>query len=468
MALSAPGIGSSLDVNGIVGQLMAVERRPLSQLNAKEAGLQGKISALGMLKGVLSALQTAAGGLVPATGQTAAEKFTSFKAAVADTSVLTASASRSVAAGTYSIETLALAREQRLVTAANPGIEAGAQTITIELGSVSGGVFTPKAGTSPITVALDGSNNTLEGIRDAINAKNEGVTASIINAADGQRLVLASKASGAENQVRVTGGITALNYDPTTPVSYDEGTPPAVMSELQSAQNASAKVNGITVSSATNVFSEVVTGLSFTIQKAAASTTVSVSRDTGSLKSSLEALVKAYNDANKAMRDLGSYDPQTKKAGPLNGDAALRTSQNQLRSALSSAQDTGGAYTRLSDIGITFQTDGSLKLDATKLQAAIDADFETVAKLASGIGETVKAAADGLLGSGGAVTARTDGINASIKDIGKRREALELRMISIEKRYRAQFTALDTLVSSMTQTSNFLAQQLANLPKVGG
>ncbi len=467
MPIIASGLGSGLDVNGIISQLMALERQPITQLDTKEAGLQGKISALGSLKGALSALQTASTALQPSTDQSATEKFAAFKASVADSSIATATAAGTAAASSYSVEVTSLAKEHRLVSAANPTIEAGSQTITIQRGSVSGATFTPNSVYGAISVQLDGSNNTLEGIRDAINAKNGGVKASIVSAVDGKRLTLTSGATGKESLLRVSGGISALNYEPGAPVSYDENAPPAVASELQAASNAAIKLNGLAVESVANTFTEVATGLTVTAVKLGA-TTLNVTQDVSGLKTQLGAFVKAYNDANKSFADLGGFKADTKVAGPLNGDSALRGSQTTLRNAINSipAELAGASLQRLSNIGISVQPNGSLFFDATKFDATVKSDFDGVAAAVAAYGTAFASATEGLLGEGGVVTSRVAGLDLSVKTIGKQREALESRLTQVETRYRKQFTALDSLISSMNQTSSFLTQQLSNLASI--
>ena len=164
------------------------------------------------------------------------------------------------------------------------------------------------------------------------------------------------------------------------------------------------------------------------------------------------------------MKNLGNYDAATKKASTLTGDATLRSAQTQLRNTLFSAN--GGSnpdLQLLSDLGVSVQTDGSLKLDSSKLTAAITSDFAGVATLVASIGTKFKATASGLVSAGGPVSARIDGINTSVKEITKRRDEWTLRLQKIESNYRRQFTALDVQLSKLQSTSASLTQQLAGL-----
>lgn len=465
MALSSPGIGSNLDVNSIVSQLMQIEQRPLTLLAQKEAGFQEKISALGSLKGAISALQTAGAGLVPATGVTAMEKFTSYKTSVTDTAIASASASSSAVAGTYSLEVTSLAKAQRLTSGVNPSVGGGIRTMTIETGSVAGGVGSSGTFTasSSVAIALDSSVTTLAGVRDAINAANAGVTATVVTSGSNSYLSLTSNQTGTVRVMRVTGDVTALNYDPST------NTGALVQNAGDEAADAALKINGISITGSGNTISDAVEGLTISL-KATGTSSVTVARDTSGLSAGVNALVKAYNDFAKVASDLGRYDATTKQGGPLIGDSTLRSAQNVFRNLLGHVPSelSGASLQRLSDIGVTMQKDGSLKVDSAKLDAAISGNFGGVANLVAAYGRAIDTAAKGMVETNGLIESRTDGLNASIKSIMQQSESIQQRLILTEARYRKQFTTLDTLIASMTQTSNYLTQQLANLPGAGG
>lgn len=665
MAISSPGIGSNLDVNGIVTKLMSVEQQPVTLLNKKEASYQAKLSAYGGLQSAVSSFQSALQGLSDVT------KFQSTKASPADSTVVTASSSSISTAGSYTIDVTTLAQSQKLVAAGQTSITAaigggGATTLTFDFGTVSGGAFAAGAytgagfasnGAGIKTVTIDSSNNSLSGIKDAINNAKIGVTASIVNdgGASPYRLVLSSDTLGKSNSIKLSvSGDAALSgllaHDPANDTGQS-------LSESVTAQNAVFSVNGVAISKTSNSVSDVIQGVTFNLLKAASSTTLSVSQDTASVTTSVNALATAYNSLNKTIADLTAYDPKTKVAGPLLGDSTVRTVQTQIRRMLSTPlAHPSGSFSSLGQIGVSFQKDGSLAVDSGKLQSAINTNFSDIAGLfattgkasdslvsytgstantkpgtyalsvsqlasqgnalgtvdlsaaapititagvddalammvdgisvsvtlgagtytadalatevqskingvsalssaggsvavtlaggmmsissnrygsassVSGIsGSSVAALLDipvstagvdvaGTLGGGsatgsgqiltgvngganglrvtitggvtdsrgavsfnqgyayqlnqlttsllsttGAITSRTGGINASITDIGKRRDTLNTRLAAVEARYRAQFTKLDTTISGMTTTSNYLTQQLAAL-----
>jgi flagellar hook-associated protein 2 len=470
MAISSLGAGSGLDLNSLLTGLMQSEQIPLVALQRQEASYQSRISALGTLQGALSSLQTAAGSMVPATGTTAVVKYTTFSASIADTTIASAAASTGAVAGSYSLEISALAKSQRLVTPAYVGGSAATVIATgnllIEFGKLDGVVYTGDSLRSK-TITIDSSNATLGGLRDAINAANIGASATIVNGTSGAQLVLSSNETGLSNVIRLSG-LTAFDYNPAA----NTGTmTQAALQGGQAATNAAFTLNGIAATSSTNTVTGVLDGVTLNLLKTTAAltpTTLKVSKDSiGSLTSSLNAFVKAYNDANKAMSELGAYNATTKAAGALQGSSTLRTAKNQMRSLVFNATAGGTSpYQHLSNIGVSLGKDGSLSLDSAKLTAAVAADPTSVANLVSAVGSAYKTGIEGLVGSTGSITAATDGANRTIKDLTKRQQALSDRLTVIQANYTKQFTALDSLIAGMKQTSSYLSQQLANLPGV--
>lgn len=485
MALSSPGVGSGLDINSLVTQLMNLERAPITLLDKKEASFQAKLSSFGTVKSALASLQTAAKAL------STPEKFSPMKASVADASVLSASAGPTAVAGSYEVEVQSLAQSQKLLMSAAGGggyaatdTVIGTGTITINFGTYTAAEppatepsFTANPDKpEPKSIVIDSSNNTLAGVRDAINSANAGVSASIIHdgAANGYRLVLTSTDSGARNAMQIsvadaTGDLGQLAYDPSS--AAPEATR---LAENVAAKDAVIKVDNVTITKQSNTITDAIQGVTLNLAKTMAegtTTKITVARDTSNVKTAVEGFVKAYNDANKALRDASSYDASTGKAAVLAGDSTVRSIQNQLRGVFSNPLSGAPAgMTLLSDVGISFQKDGTLTIDETKFGKALADPAKDMSKLFASTG-TIKGfawqtevLAGKILSPVGVLANRSDSINDSIKDIGSRRDAINVRLVGIEKRYRDQFTALDSMVASMTSTSSYLAQQLANLP----
>lgn len=396
MGLAAPGIGSNIDVNSIVSQLINIERRPIAILDQREIGIQARITAFGSLKGSVSSFQTAVQGLNNSA------RFLAYKATSSDTTVASVSSTSQASAASYLLDVTTLAQAQKLTatgqTSSNQTIGNG--TLTFDLGTISGGTF--DSGTGKYTgatfasngsgakvVTIDGSNNSLQGIRDAINSAQIGVTASIVNDGDPSapfRLVLSGNNTGAANSLKISvSGDAALSdlvaHDPGGLVGAQK------LSQTITAQNATFKVDGVSISKNSNTVTDVIAGVSFTLQKEAASTTLSVTRDSAAVQASVQAFVKAYNDVNKTLTDLSAFNAATQQGAILQGDSAVRNIQNQIRSTLNSTLGgLGGSVTSLSQIGVSFQKDGTLALDSTKLQGVIDTNFSSIASLFATVG----------------------------------------------------------------------------------
>lgn len=396
MAISSPGIGSNLDVNSIVSQLMSIERRPVTLLDKKEASYQAKLTAFGSLQGAVSSFQSAVQGLGDVT------KFQGMKAASGDSTILTASSTNVAAAGSYTVDVTTLAQSQKLVAAGQTSVTAsiggvGATTLSFDFGTISGGAFAAGTytgasftsnGAGVKTVTINSSSNSLSGIKDAINNAKIGVTASIVNdgGASPYRLVLSSDAMGKSNSIKISvAGDAALSsllsHDPANNAGQN-------LSESTTALNADFKVNGVAVSKTSNSVSDVIQGVTINLLKAASSTTVSVSRDTASVTTSVNAFASAYNTLNKTLTDLTAYDAKTKQAGPLLGDSTVRSIQTQIRRVLSTPLTGSGSYTSLSQIGVGFQKDGSISVDSSKLQTAVNNNFSSIAGLFAATGKT--------------------------------------------------------------------------------
>ena len=472
---------TSIDVNSIVTQLMATEQKPLNRLDAQSTGYQAKLSAYGSLKSALASFQTTMSAL------TSGSSLLAMKATASDTGVLSATASASAVPGTYSIEVSQLAKQQKLVatgqasTTATLGTGAGDDgtgTLTFDFGTIEGaltnGKYDPDAttftssGTGMKTITIDSSHNSLAGIRDAINAAKIGVSATVVNDGDASlpyRLVLTPDTPGAASSMKITvtnepAGKTALSdllaNDP-------EGT--QNLSEMQSAQNAELKVDGLTVSKASNTVSDVVPGVTLNLSKqTSAAISLSVARDTVTAGSAAQSFVDAYNAIAKTVKPLISFDSSNNKLGVLQGDGIAMSLGGALRSMLAKAAVGAGSYTTLTPVGIGFQKDGTLALNATKFQAALASNPEDAAAVCRSYASSFNDYASKLLQSAGPISARTDDISSTLSHIANARDKETARLAAVEQAYRTQYAALDASLSSMNSTSTYLTQQLNNLP----
>ena len=466
--ITSSGIGSGLDIEGLITKLMTVEQQPLVALAKQEARYTSQLSTLGTIKGALSTFQTAAGALKTA-GKAAAYKLNS-----SDSDSVSGSAGTNSVAGTYSVTVTQLAQAERLVAAGqtSPGASIGdgsATTLSFNFGTISGGTLNTNAGTyggatftadpakTAVQVQIDNKNNTLEGIRDAINAANAGVTAAIVNdgTATPYRLTITSNATGATNSLKVdvSGNANIATLLANDPAGTQN------LRQTQAALDAHLSISGIDISRPTNNVADAIQGVTLKLSQLATNVTVRVARDSATITAALKGIVDAYNDANKAIQAA------TGLKAVLQGDTSTVSILSRLRASLGTIlSDKNGSIRSLSQLGVTFQKDGSLLFDSTKSGAAIESDPASVMAAVTTFGTSLSSLADNLVASDGPLQSRTDGINRTIADLTSRSDTISERLVIVEKRYRTQFTALDVLMSSMQTTSNFLTQQLANLP----
>lgn len=455
--ISSAGVGSGINVESLVSSLMSVEKQPLTKLQSRQSSYESKISALGTLKSALSTLQTAAKALTPATGSTATASLSAYKATLADSTIATATTTSSAVAGSYSLEVTALATSQRYAL----GKTFAAGDTALDFGTDSSRTLTFTKGSSTTTVTLESSQNTLAAVRDAINKAEPGVSASIVTDTSGkQNLLLTATSGGTANAVTIGGTATFIDAAaPGSPIAAS-----SAFNQTLAASDAAVKIQGVSIATSGNSITNAIDGVNLELTKTG-TTTLSVTRDNTDLKSKLDTFINAYNSLNTSLKNLGAYNASTKTAAVLNGDSTLRSIQSQVRNTIGSvpASLSGATYKTLSDIGIAFQTDGSLKIDSAKFDKAASANFSATAAVIGAFGSTMKTTTTNLLASNGVIASRTDGLNSSIKSMGNQIDAFETRLTMIEKTYRAKFTALDTSMTSMTTTSSYLSQQLSLL-----
>jgi flagellar hook-associated protein 2 len=447
--ITSTGIGSGIDIESIVTKLVAVEGQAQSrQLDTKQAALTAKLSSFGSFKSALDALKTTLQPLADLA------KFQGRQVTVGDADFLSVTATSIAAPGSYSVEVQNLAKAQKLVSK-----PLGAATATIGVGTLS-----LTAGGRTANIVIDANNNTLSGIRDAINASvgNPGITASIITASDGAHLILSATSTGAINNFSIAasggdGGLTALTYSAPSGATLDYPT-------VIAAQNARVSIDGISVESATNTVSDALTGVSLNLVKQSAPgtpTTVTIAYDRSAARQAIEVFVKAYNNLVGSSKTATAFDAKTKQSGALLGDTTLRDATASVRRELGKPNEANTTLRVLADIGITSSLDGTLKVDGAKLDAALASGFDAVGRLfagAAGVATRVSTLIDGYTKAGGLIELRTKGLDTNGASITTSRQKLADRMAAFEKRLRAQYNALDTTISQLRNTANYLTQ----------
>jgi len=448
-SLSSPGIGSGLDVNGLVTQLVAAAKTaPQNAIDKRRDTNGAELSAIGSLKSALSAFQDSLSSLADGSA------FTQFLATASSTDHFSAIADATAAAGTYSVDV------QQLATAEKASSGAFAANTTLSTGQL-----TIAVGTKSMTISVGSGTSSLAQLAGAINrnANNPGVTAAVVHAADGDHIVLTSTRTGAANAFSVTGtgDVAGLSYDPAT------GT--GGLTSVTHAQDAKLSIDGFDVTSASNAVQGAIQGVTINLTTVSGTTpdTLTVAADNDSIQKAVQTFVDNYNKLVGTTKTLTSYDSGSGQAGALLGDSTLLGITSRLSRSLGTQfGSSGDAVRSLADIGIKFEVDGSLSLDDDKLSAALAGSPEQVRTLfgnAAGLGKSLTPMLEGYLQTGGILDGRTDSLNQSNKSLDDQQSQLDARMDALTQMYTAQFTKLDQLLTSLNSTSSFLTQQLANV-----
>ncbi|MBM70512.1 MAG: flagellar hook-associated protein [Haliea sp.] len=478
--VSVTGVGSGLDIEGLVTQLVAAERAPVeNRLLRRETSLTSELSGFGTLKGVLADLQARSASLRNES------TFTQRTATSSNSSAFTATASSAAAPGNYSIAIDSLASAQSLASGSFGSADdvVGEGTLTIRFGTVdatpsvpgpqvvNGFTVNPERASASITI--DSSNNTLAGVRDAVNAAGIGVSAAIVNDGSGARLLFSASDTGAANAIEISvadaGDGNNADLAGLSRLAFNTGA--ANLTQTAAASDASFTLNGLALTSASNTVTGVLDGVSLTLKDTTdgAPASLAVSENRAVARGAIEQFVNAYNTFITTASNLTRFDPATGAAGALQGDFSARTVISQVRNAVTaSVQNPDGPFGSLAELGITTSASGTLTINSERLNAALEDGNAGLVSLfgraETGIAERLGGLLGGFLGTGGLLDARTDGLQSSVDAISDDREALNRRLEVLEARYRAQFNALDGLLAQINSTGSFVSEQLANIP----
>ncbi len=467
MSISVGGLMSGLDTESIISQLMEVEQYPIVQLQSKEAAYQLQLSTYGSLSGTLGSLSSAAAKLDNVND------FAKFTATSAGTDIFTVSADSDAATGSYSITVHQLAQVHKLTSNAFTKEEAvGEGTLTLQVGS--GDEMT-------IDVAAD---DTIQDVADAINDAEGDVTAGVIFDGTNYFLTLTATDTGEDNKIHIsvveagTAGGDPENSDTTglSRLVFEDGVTEN-MNETQTAQNAVIDVDGITnIERSTNTLEDVITGLTINLVSAhedptTESTALTVGRNTSAIVSAVDTFVSAYNSVVSFLDATQSYDADSGSAGTLLGDATAKLIQRRFSTLLNTELAGMDTISKLADLGITRDEDGKLEVSTATLTEQLENGFEDVVQFFSqdttgseGFAVRLIDEVDAMTNSvDGTITARQEGIQRRIEDIQTSVERIEVRVSATETRMRAQFNALELLLSEYQATGDYLTQQISSL-----
>jgi flagellar hook-associated protein 2 len=455
--VSFGGLITGLDTKALIAGLVKAESGSIDILQRQKVRYQAQDGVVTSLISALADLKSKAQAL------SLSKDFNKRSATSTDSGVVTVSASSTAEVGSHSIVVDKLAKNQIIKSA----------SFTSESASIGMGTLTLTINGKTTDIVVDATNDTLSGLKSAINSAGADVSASIVNvgtnASPDYRLLVQSKNTGTANAVAISGTLSG------------GGDPFAASGEVvQSAADAVFSVNGLVVTRASNKVSDVITGVTFTLQKEGdgdgtvessdASAQISIASDSAAIKDSVQGFVDSYNAVAKIINDQFTIDPDTKRQGSMGGDAGLRGVMSRLRKEMTATIDTVDDLKRLSDIGINFQKDGTLALDEAKFTAALADDPDGVSDLFSlvnnGLGKRVPEAVDDFIGFlDGTLTFRQKGIRSSIDSIDRKIEREQARIEAYQEQLVQQFTALEQMVSQMKSQGDFLAQRLSALQK---
>ncbi|HET7267179.1 MAG TPA: flagellar filament capping protein FliD [Oleiagrimonas sp.] len=438
-SITALGVGSGLDLNGLLSKLREGEEKRLVPIARQKKSYESKISALGTLKSALSKLQDAAQKLGDAGAFQAVASSVTGEA-------LQATTSNTTPPGDYHIHVTQRARASSVATL-------GLTDKTSNQGS--GTIAFTLANGKTMSVTVDADNSSLEDIRDAINAKNSSVRASLINDGTGTpyRLVFRARDSGSKaavSNIQVSGDLgSSLQLDAST---------------RQTGRNAQLTINGIAIESAGNRVEGAIQGVTLNLVKSG-DVTLQVTRDVEASKAAVTDFVNAYNNLVSTVDDLTGYDASSRSAGVLLGSSTVRNVESRLRRVMGGAIDNGGTYSVLSDMGISLQLDGTLKIDDDKLDDAVNGDMAALRQYFAGGagGDGLADKLDSMLGKmtseQGVIESATDGFNQSIENVKETYDRTQQSIDAKIARYRSEFSKLDGLIARMNSTSSYLSRQ---------
>ena len=441
--ISSGGIGSGLNVSQIVTALMDAEKGPLNSINKSISTDNAQISAYGSISSQISSFQSAISGLVtPST-------IKATTASSSSTGVLTVSNDGTALAGEYKITNVTLASPQVLTSDIS---NTSYTSINSSIGStgsmtISGTTITP-------------TTYTVAGLVDAINNANiSGVSATVANLGtsavpDYQIRIVNSSDTAATIALSAGNDFTGLDFTSADAVA------------------GSVTINGTTVSRSSNTIKDLIPGLTINLV-GTGNSTITVNQDSSSLSSKISDFVTAFNALDKSLKDISSYDATAKKGAALYGDSAINSLRREIRSIITSTLGVNAttSYNRLSQVGVNFKSDGTLSLDSTALNTAISTNFNKVAKLFSGTGDssdsktlqgfayqlnTVLANATGI---DGLITNRKSSLQSDIRRLQAKADQEQLRLDDLQQMYKKQYTALDRTVASLNSMASYLTNQ---------
>lgn len=431
MTITLSGLASNLDTQTIMNSLMKIERIPLDQLNQQQASYTQAKTSLSSFLSKVTSVRSAAAALADPNG------FRSLTASSSDAGV-SATVSGAAVPGSFSVQVTSLAHEQR--TKSNP------QASSTDALAQAGSIVLTVGGGSAVSVSVD-PGDSLAAIADNINKSGARVSAAVLYDGSQYRLTVRGLDSGAANAITIDeNGVTLGLSDPAN--------------TYQAATDAKVLVDGNEVTRSSNVVQGVIPGVTLSLSKEMTSaSTVTISADPGALATKVQTLVNAYNDVVATGHSLAGYGTSKAANTILQGDSAVRTTLDRLSRIFgSNVAGTSGRYTSLSSVGLSSNSDGTLKLDTSKLTTAMNADPTSVARLfttdtslgATGAMGSLLSAIDSLtVGTTSLLTSRVGSLGKQATKLADDATKMQARLDAYQTALADQFVRLETTMGAI-------------------
>jgi len=440
--VTSTGLGSGLNVNSIVTSLVSATIQPQQTLLTNtQTSDQATLSALAQVKSSLSSLQSSVDAI---TSGGALKQLT---ATTGNSAVFSATAGSGAVAGSYQVQVTQLAQANTIASSA----------YTSSTAAVGAGTYSISAGSTNFSVTMT-ATNTLADLRDAINSSssNSGVSATIVNGSDGAHLLLSSSQTGTANAVALSS---------TSSISF---------STIRAASDAQVSVDGFNYTSSSNIVTGALDGVTLNLASASPGTDISlnVSADQNAAANAIQTFVSAYNSTLSLINQSTAYTPGATSgaagsSGPLLGDLTIQRLSQQLQSIVGNGVTGTGGFNLLSQIGVTEATDGSLSVNSTTLNSALQQNSTAVQNLfsasGSGIGSQFDTLLNNYVSTGGTIDSESKGVQSQLDDIASKLSDLTTKQSDLQTRLFAQFNAMDAAVGKYKSIGSFLTTYAASI-----
>jgi flagellar hook-associated protein 2 len=460
MTISVGGLVSGLDTNSIVTQLMDLEKQPITKLQTQQAAYNVQLTTYGSLKDTLSQLKTDTDNI------STVANLTGFSASSGDSSLFTATADSSAAAGSYDITVQQLAASHKLTSSS-----------FLKEDLVGEGTLHLKVGTGDAIDISVSATDTIADVAKSITDAKAGVKAAALFDGTNYFLTLTAEETGSANVINLTATDSDTNNTDTNGLSrlvYDQGVT-TNLTNTRDAADAIITVDGVTdIHRATNVMDDVIEGVTLNLLSAPDApgnqASLSITKNTSSMVSKINSFVTSYNQFLTYLQTAQGYNSETKVAGSLMGDATTNSIRTNLKSLLSNKVLGNDSFSRLADLGISMNAKGKLEVNSTTLNNAISEHSDDVIQFftqttsgSEGFAVRMAKSLDAMIGTDGTIAARTKGIQSTIDGIDKKVSRLETQNTAFETRIRNQFNSLELLLSQFKTTGDYLTQQITGM-----